>query len=177
MTARDASLKDIGATTTAYLCAYLADMDSELTSTLTLIRNLPLDLLKITYQESIPAHLALPGPFWRSFTDDKLVIGLRASLAIWAASGEKMVPNEFQLRATIATMSGQDSLIDAGTGYGKTLCMILPCLLDPRSMSIVVSPLKRLQAVHVLEFERYGVKTVSINEDTPNDLQLWQVRH
>jgi superfamily II DNA helicase RecQ len=92
------------------------------------------------------------------------------------ASGEKIVPNEFQLRATIAMMSGQDSLIDAGTNYGKTLCIILPCLLDPGSISIVVSPLKCLQAVHVLEFERYGVKTVSINEDTPNDLQLWQVR-
>ena len=126
-------------------------------------------MLKIAYQISIPAHLAVPVSFWEAYADNKrLAIGLRACLLIWAASGKVIVPNEFQLKATIATMSGQDSLIDVGTGYGKTLCMITPCLLDPGSISIV-SPLKCLQAVHVLEFERYGVKTVSINEDTPND--------
>jgi len=39
-----------------------------------------------------------------------------------------------------------------------------------------MSPLKRLQAVQVLEFERYGIKTVAINQDTPNDPELWKVR-
>ena len=150
-------------------------MDSELASTLDSVRKMSLDMLKIAYQISIPAQLAVPVSFWEPYADDKLAIGLRACLLIWAASGKTIVPNEFQLKATIATISGQDSLIDVGTGYGKTLCMITPCLLNPESISIVVSPLKRLQAVHVLEFERYGVKTVSINEDTPNDPQLWKV--
>ena len=151
-------------------------MDSELASTLDSVRKMSLDMLKIAYQISIPAHLAVPVSFWEAYADNKrLAIGLRACLLIWAASGKVIVPNEFQLKATIATMSGQDSLLDVGTGYGKTLCMITPCLLDPGSISIVVSPLKRLQAVHVLEFECYGVKTVSINEDTPNDPQLWKV--
>ena len=73
-------------------------------------------------------------------------------------------------------MSRQDCLVDVGTGYGKTLCMILPSLLDsPRTISIVISPLKRLQAVQVHEFERYGISTVAINEDTPNDPELWKV--
>ena len=48
-------------------------------------------------------------------------------------------------------MSGRDSLIDVGTGYGKTLCMIIPCLLDPENLSVIFSPLKRLQAVQVLK--------------------------
>ena len=144
-------------------------------SKLTFIRNFSLDMLKTAFQSTIPAQLAPLDSFWEPYTDDELAIGLRACLLTWEASGEKIVPNEFQLKATIATMSGQDSLIDVGTGYGKTLCMIIPCLLDPASTSIIVSPLKRLQAVHVLEFERYGVKTVSINEDTPNDPQLWKV--
>ena len=69
-------------------------------------------------------------------------------------------------------MSGQDCLIDVGTGYGKTLCMIIPCLLSPNYISIIVSPLKRLQAVQVLEFERYGIKTLAINKDTPSDSEL-----
>jgi superfamily II DNA helicase RecQ len=87
-----------------------------------------------------------------------------------AASGEKLVPTEFQVRATIAVVSGQDALIDVGTGYGKT------CLLDaPGTISIVISPLKRLQAVQVLEFERYGIPTTAINEDTPDDAELWKV--
>ena len=43
------------------------------------------------------------------------------------------------------------------------------------SILIIISPLKRLQAVQVLEFERYGINTVAINEDTPNDPELWKV--
>ncbi len=151
-------------------------MDSELVPKLKSFRDLPLDKLKLTYLDLIPANLAPPDSFWASYNNVKLAIGLQACLAVWEASKKKIVPNEFQLKATIAMMSGQDSLIDAGTGSGKTLCMIIPCLLAPESTSVVISPLKRLQAVHVLEFERYGVKTVSINEDTPNDPELWKVR-
>ena len=148
-------------------------MDSNL---LKKFESLSLDMLKDLYQASIPAHLALPGSFWEAYTDEKLATGLRACLATWTASGKEIVPMEFQLQATIAMMSGQDALIDVGTGYGKTLCMIMPCLLDvPGAISIVISPLKRLQVVQVLEFERYGVRTVAINEDTPNDQELWKV--
>jgi ATP-dependent helicase YprA (DUF1998 family) len=151
-------------------------MDSELNKILTNIRNSSLDMLKLSYEMTIPTELAPQSSFWKSYTDEKLTIGLRACLAMWAASGKRIVPIEFQLTATIALMSGQDSLVDVGTGYGKTLCMILPSLLDsPGTISIVVSPLKRLQVLQVLEFERYGIKTVAINEDTPNDPELWKV--
>ncbi|KAH9953285.1 hypothetical protein BGW80DRAFT_1192669, partial [Lactifluus volemus] len=63
-------------------------------------------------------------------------------------NGEK-IPREFQLKAVLALLFGQDTLIDAGTGSGKTLCMILPALLDPTAMSLVISPLKRLQVLQV----------------------------
>ena len=143
------------------------------------IQNLSLDALKNVYQASIPAQLALPAAFWELYSNSekKLATGLRACLAIWAASGKEIVPVEFQLRATIAVMSGQDTLVDVGTGYGKTLCMIIPCLLDaPGTISIIISPLNnRLQAAQVLEFERYGIQTMAINEDTPNDPELWKV--
>ena len=121
----------------------LLDMASELHSALEKTRSLSLDVLKLTYQESIPSELALPSSFWKCYGDEKLAIGLRACLAIWIASGKRIVPNEFQLTATISLMSGQDTLVDVGTGYGKTLCMIIPCLLDsPGSISIIISPLK-----------------------------------
>src|SRR5258705_224467 len=162
----------IGAPLIDFCSFNLVNMDSDLTLILTNSRNSSLDTLK----PSIPAELAPPASFWKSYTDEKLAIGLRACLALWEASGKRMVPKEFQLSTTIALMSGQDSLVDVGTGYGKTLCMILPCLLDsPGTISIVISPLNRHQVVQLLEFERYGMKTVAINEDTPNDPDLWKV--
>jgi ATP-dependent helicase YprA (DUF1998 family) len=99
-------------------------MDFALNSELVKIRNASLDVLKLAYEESISSELAPLSSFWESYTDEKITIGLCACLAIWAASGKKIVPNEFQLKATIALMSGQDALIDVGTGSGKTLCMI-----------------------------------------------------
>ena len=59
------------------------------------------------------------------------------------------IPREFQLEATLALLAGKDSLIHAATGSGKTLCMVLPALLDPTAVSLVVSPLKRLQVLQV----------------------------
>lgn len=61
----------------------------------------------------------------------------------------KKIPREFQLNAVLALLAGKDCLIDAGTGSGKTLCMILPALLDPAAISLVISPLKRLQILQV----------------------------
>ena len=140
------------------------------------IRNLPAALLKIAFDILIPTDRAPPATFWAPYNDDERNIGLRACLLLWTVTDTKLVPREFQLEATIAIMSGRDSLIDVGTGYGKTLCMIIPCLLDPESLAVIFSPLKRLQVVQVLEFERYGIKTLAINEDTPNDPDLWKVR-
>jgi hypothetical protein len=154
---------------------YSAEINSELLKT---NENLPMDVLKVSYLEHIPLQLAPSASFLESYPDEKLAIALCACLAMWAASKKNIVPKEFQLKATVAIMSGKDALIDVGTGYGKTLCMIIPCLLDsPGSIYIIISPLKHLQAVQVLEFEQYGIKTVAINQDTPNDPELWKVRY
>ncbi|KAH9052203.1 hypothetical protein EDB87DRAFT_1726612, partial [Lactarius vividus] len=84
------------------------------------------------------------------------------------------LPREFQLTATIATISGQDSCIDVSTGAGKTL-YDPPCLLTPEHMAIIASPLKWLQAVQVLTFSQYQIKAIAINEDTPSNPDIWQV--
>lgn len=67
----------------------------------------------------------------------------------------KKIPREFQLNAVLALLAGKDCLIDAGTGSGKTLCMILPALLDPTAISLVISPLKRLQVLQVKCFSKF----------------------
>ncbi|KAH9014989.1 II DNA helicase [Lactarius pseudohatsudake] len=138
------------------------------------IQDLPEDMLHSTYETLVPSERRLPVTFWAQYDEEKQSIGLRACLLLWVISNFEVLPREFQVTATIAIMSGQDSLIDVGTGAGKTLCMILPCLLSPDTIAIIFSPLKRLQSVQVLSFARYGIKAIAINEDTPNDPDLWQ---
>ncbi|KAF8957732.1 hypothetical protein BDZ97DRAFT_1924345 [Flammula alnicola] len=138
------------------------------------IRELPATLLKSAFDIIIPADRAPAPTFWTPYNDKERHIGLRACLLVWTVTEYKLVPREFQLESTIALMTGKDSLIDVGTGYGKTLCMVIPCLLAPESLAIIFSPLKRLQAVQVLEFTRYGIETIAINEDTPNEPELWK---
>lgn len=53
--------------------------------------------------------------------------------------------------------------------------MILLALHRPKRVLLVVSPLKRLQVLQVSIFERYGLRTVAINEDTPDNPGLWKV--
>jgi hypothetical protein len=89
------------------------------------------DVLKTAFDLQIPTDRAPPATFWAPYNEDERNIGLRACLMVWTVTYPKLVPREFQLEATIAIVSGRDSLIDVGTGYGKTLCMIIPCLLDP----------------------------------------------
>ena len=70
-------------------------------------------------------------------------------------------------------LNHRDCITIAGTGCGKTLCILIPLLLRPNFVSITISLLKRLQTTQVLQSERYGIKTIAINEDTPNDEALW----
>ena len=54
----------------------------------------------------------------------------------------------FQLQSSLTTLNGRDTIITAGTGSGKTLvCLLIPHLLWPKSISIMISPLKHLQAM------------------------------
>jgi superfamily II DNA helicase RecQ len=73
----------------------------------------------------------------------------KCCLLLSAVTNGKKIPREFQLEATLALLARQDSLIHAATGSGKTLCMVLPALLDATVVSLVVSPLKRLQVLQV----------------------------
>ncbi|KAF9039932.1 P-loop containing nucleoside triphosphate hydrolase protein [Panaeolus papilionaceus] len=82
-----------------------------------------------------------------------------------------------QLRAILADRLGRDSLIVAGTGSGKTLPTAVNILLDhplKRTITITISPLKRLQSGQAEGFNSMGINTVVINEDTPPDEQWWK---
>jgi Rad3-related DNA helicase len=150
-------------------------MDSETQGALQKIRNLNREEVGTEFKNCIPTDRAPSLSFWSAYNREQVSVGQRSCLLLWVASKFSTVLREFQIQSTIALTSGKDVLIDAGTGYGKTFCMILPCLLCPETITVIISPLKRLQAVQVLEFERYGIKTAAINQDTPNDPILWKV--
>ncbi|KAF9221447.1 hypothetical protein BS17DRAFT_640606, partial [Gyrodon lividus] len=66
----------------------------------------------------------------------------RACVTIYILTSSTIVPRVFQLQASLAILNGRDTIITAGTGSGKTLCVLIPMLLRPGSMSITISPLK-----------------------------------
>ncbi|KAF8257111.1 hypothetical protein EI94DRAFT_1709581 [Lactarius quietus] len=131
-------------------------------------------LMHWAYHQLVSEERRLPIEFWLQYNAKQQAIGLCASLLLWVQSGHQELPCVFQLKATIAIMSDQDSLVDVGAGAGKTLCMILPCLLAPTTVSVVFSPLKHLQAVQVLMFSQYNIKVIAINKDTPDNIDLWK---
>ncbi|KAJ8456448.1 hypothetical protein ONZ45_g18718 [Pleurotus djamor] len=99
---------------------------------------------------------------------------LRACLLVFLYTNRRIVPREFQLHASLAAHLGRDSVIIAGTGSGKTLCIAIPVLLNPSKISIVISPLKRLQVTQADYFNRLGIRTAAINEDTHYGPTMWQ---
>jgi superfamily II DNA helicase RecQ len=155
------------------------------------------ELIANTHQRTLPelrflAHdLLLSDTLLHAYLDSlndlHTTIALKACLLVYFSSQRCAVPQQFQLEVSIALSDGRDVVVDSGTGSGKTLCQIIPNLLYPNTTSLTVSPLKQLQIVQVsinssnsfadsckdsfqaAEFERWGVKTVCINEDTPND--------
>ncbi|KAK6996228.1 hypothetical protein R3P38DRAFT_2565911 [Favolaschia claudopus] len=141
-------------------------------------------LLKLDDEDIIryAAMLIVPSKFpsrsfLLSFSQTECAIMLRACLVIYSLTRGAMVPREGQLEASMAAITGRDSMVIARTGYGKTLCIAIPLLLQPDTMTITISPLKRLQRMQVLDFmHKYNIPTLGINEDTPNSPELWKVR-
>ncbi|KAF8991015.1 hypothetical protein BDQ17DRAFT_1255294, partial [Cyathus striatus] len=93
-------------------------------------------------EQVIPSEQRVSESFWTSYNNNNILLGLKACLVIYIVSDGRIVPKEFQLKATLALLAGNDSLVDVGTGYGKTLCLILPPLLFPDEISLIISPLK-----------------------------------
>ena len=94
----------------------------------------------------------LPRTYLEELQQDDKITASRACLLSWAVTGGTHIPRELQLRACLAAYKGQDSLIGAGTGNGKTLPIVLNLLLDdPKDagISLTISPLKRLQVTQV----------------------------
>jgi len=121
----------------------------------------------------------LPLAYLNSLSVDDMTVCFRATMICWVMSKMTMVPREMQLRVVLADVHTKDALVAAGTGSGKTLPIALCILLDDPTanyLSITISPLKRLQVTQESDFNnRFGILTVTVNEDTPRDNEWWNV--
>lgn len=95
----------------------------------------------------------------------------RACAVIFALA--RIILKEWQLLVILDILAGHDVVLNASTGAGKTMLIILPILLNPGSISITVSPLKRLMASQATELGRYGLRAAIVNEDTSHDQGLF----
>lgn len=87
--------------------------------------------------------------FWDSLAKKDQDIVLDAFFVLDFASKGQKTPREMQLRATIAIMNGNDLVARAGTGYGKTMAMIILALLNRDFVTITISPHRLIQKNHV----------------------------
>jgi hypothetical protein len=73
---------------------------------------------------------------------------------------------DWQLEIAEALVNQRDTLCIAGTGSGKTLAFVMPCLIDPRALVWVVSPLNYIEKQQEKAFNDWGIQACSVNAST-----------
>lgn len=73
-----------------------------------------------------------------------------------------------QREAVNATLSGRDTFVIMPTGGGKTLCFLLPAVVED-GLTLVISPLKSLMLDQVEQIQRLGVTAVRLTGDTSRE--------
>ncbi|EIW79496.1 P-loop containing nucleoside triphosphate hydrolase protein [Coniophora puteana RWD-64-598 SS2] len=133
------------------------------------IYNLQADDLLGFARERLGSRLESLDGYLKELDSKQLQDALRASLLLFTVSREQMVPREMQLDCLHSMAARKNSMVNASTGSGKTIAMLLPILLEPEGISLVISPLKQLQTNQVTEFAFFGIATAAINSDTPQE--------
>lgn len=123
------------------------DWDFIITGLVDGIRRTPEDVLIQSASTFLSDQLL--GEYLESLNHEDKLEAIRACMIVWVVTEGRVIPHAFQLKASLAMLHQQDSVIIAGTGSGKTLCLFIPLLLSPKSISVTISPLKRLQLTQV----------------------------
>ncbi|SJL18270.1 uncharacterized protein ARMOST_21855 [Armillaria ostoyae] len=134
------------------------------------------DAEAVIYAKHILLPLRLPEEsFFNALSSAEQVLAWRSCLLVYIASQGAILPRDDQIQAALWPSQGIDSIVVAPTGWGKTMCILIPLLLFPTTTSITVSPLKRLQIMQARSFEHLHIRTLPINEDTDHSDELWKV--
>ena len=150
-------------------------LESILAESVPAICALRLDDLEKLFLDLILPDLRPPDDFLAPLSVKARRWALLGCILVFLLSHGKIVPRTFQLEAVLGSMENRDGIISSGTGSGKTLIMVMLQLLCPTDICLLVVPLKRLQYSQLEAFLSYGIKAVVVNEDTPDDPELWQV--
>ena len=111
------------------------------------------DIWRVSHQ--VIQYEKLPSSFYNFLLSVSQVnlrtacIRLGACLLILTVTRGRVITRQFQPEAALETIKGNDSRVIAGTGHGKTLCIVIPLILQPRMICIVV---QRLKTLHVCTF-------------------------
>ena len=142
------------------------------------LRVCPLQAIEHLVTVGIPQD-RLPLQYLGSLSNEERAICYQTAMICWTVTGSTMVPREMQFRVVLSDVQRRDCLIAAGTGSGKTLPIALSILLDDpaaNSITITISPLKRLQVTQESDFRsRFQIPTVTINDDTDRSIEWWNV--
>ncbi|KAJ3543662.1 hypothetical protein NMY22_g3064 [Coprinellus aureogranulatus] len=88
--------------------------------------------------------------------------------------GLSYTPDDWQAHTIRRILQGYDSVVVAGTGYGKSLIFEgLAVLGGYRKVVLVISPLKALERDQAKQASEKGIEAVVINEDTTKTASLW----
>jgi hypothetical protein len=145
------------------------------------IRALSLTELTARLRISITLQRRPTNEFFDALPEKDRCLAIKMCLLAWGISqarglSTQICPRSRQIEAVLVSLNKLNSIINVGTGQGKTLCGILPHHLFPDSVSVIGSPLKRLMVSQAKEYEDWGIHAVAITEDTSRQKGFWDVR-
>lgn len=77
--------------------------------------------------------------------------------------GDKFSPRSFQLDAAVSIVQKRDTLLNAPTGSGKTIVLVMPLLLYPGKVTMIISPLHALQEEQCKLMNMLGFPSIVID--------------
>ncbi|KAL1948297.1 hypothetical protein VTO73DRAFT_12372 [Trametes versicolor] len=84
-------------------------------------------------------------------------------------------PDPWQLELLSRLLRGFDSILCAGTGYGKSLIFEgLAVLSGSSKLVIVISPLKALERDQMQQASAKGIRAAVLNEDNSHEAKIWE---
>ena len=111
-----------------------------------LIGSPPLSLLARSAIQSLPEEIV------QSWTAKEKRLVLEGFFHLDVVTKGTKAPCLFQLQSMLSILAKKDLVVRAGTGSGKTFCMLLPLLVNRTKIAITITPLKLLQRKHVCHY-------------------------